>query len=156
MSEKELGKALLQSDAGASSASLDPRALAERVLRRDRRRVSLLTGLTLFLWLLAAAGIGLVLYGFYWHWIPKQMQLMKHTAEGVVDADTRVRVEQFHVDIVAKAVAVMAISVAILGVATLCTVLLVFASRRATLRQVNASLLEISEQLKQLRQGPGK
>jgi hypothetical protein len=30
-------------------------------------------------------------------------------------------------------------------------VLLVFASRRATLRQVNAGLLEVSEQLKQLR-----
>jgi ABC-type phosphate/phosphonate transport system permease subunit len=156
VSNKELGEALLKSDASGTSAALDPRQLAEQVLRRDRRRVRLLTGLTLLLWLLAAAGIGLVLYGFYWHWVPKQMQLMKHTAEGVVDPDTRVRVEQFHLDVVAKAVAVMAISVAILGVATLCTVLLIFASRRATLRQVNASLLEISEQLSQLRQGPGK
>ena len=37
------------------------------------------------------------------------------------------------------------------GMAALSTVLLVLASRRATLRQINASLLEISEQLKQLR-----
>ena len=43
-------------------------------------------------------------------------------------------------------------AVAVLTLATLCTVLLLFASRRATLRQVNASLVEISEQLKQLRQ----
>ena len=38
--------------------------------------------------------------------------------------------------------------------AALGTVLLVVASRRATLRQVSASLLEISEQLRQLRQAP--
>jgi biopolymer transport protein ExbB/TolQ len=113
-----------------------------------------LTGVTVLLWLLAAAGVGLVLYGFFWHWIPKQMTLMKHTAEGTVDVDTRVRVEQFHLDIVAKAVAVMAISVGILVFAALCTVVLVFAARRATLRQVSASLLEISEQLKQLRHPP--
>jgi hypothetical protein len=35
--------------------------------------------------------------------------------------------------------------------AAICTVLLTLLSRRATLRQINASLLEISEQLKQLR-----
>jgi hypothetical protein len=38
--------------------------------------------------------------------------------------------------------------------AAICTVLLILLSRRATLRQINASLLEISEQLKQLRQLP--
>jgi hypothetical protein len=43
-------------------------------------------------------------------------------------------------------------SVGILAFAALSTVFLVMASRRATLRQVNASLLEISEQLKALRQ----
>jgi hypothetical protein len=43
-------------------------------------------------------------------------------------------------------------SVAVLALAALGTVLLIFASRRATLRQVNASLMVIGEQLKQLRQ----
>jgi hypothetical protein len=41
-----------------------------------------------------------------------------------------------------------------LMLAAVCTVLLILLSRRATLRQVNASLVEISEQLKQLRQVP--
>jgi hypothetical protein len=50
----------------------------------------------------------------------------------------------------------IALSVAVLTVAALCTVLLVSASRRATLRQVNANLLEISEQLKELRQALAK
>jgi hypothetical protein len=36
--------------------------------------------------------------------------------------------------------------------AVLCTVLLVVSSRRATLRQVNANLLEICEQLRRLQQ----
>jgi hypothetical protein len=43
-------------------------------------------------------------------------------------------------------------SVAALFLAALCTVLLVITSRRATLRQINLSLMELSEQLKQLRQ----
>jgi hypothetical protein len=34
--------------------------------------------------------------------------------------------------------------------AALSTIMLIFASRRATLRQVNANLLEVSEQLRQL------
>jgi len=37
----------------------------------------------------------------------------------------------------------------------LATVLLLLASRRATLRHINAGLIEIGEQLKQLRQPPG-
>ena len=48
------------------------------------------------------------------------------------------------------------LAVGALTLAALCTTLLVLASRRATLRQVNANLVEISEQLKQLRQAPTK
>jgi hypothetical protein len=46
------------------------------------------------------------------------------------------------------------VSVGILAMAALATILLVLATRRATLRQINASLLEISQQLKELRQTP--
>jgi hypothetical protein len=42
-------------------------------------------------------------------------------------------------------------SIGVLALAAGSTVWLVLATRRATLRQINASLLEISEQLKQLR-----
>jgi hypothetical protein len=42
-------------------------------------------------------------------------------------------------------------TIGVLALAAGSTVLLVLATRRATLRQINASLLEISEQLKQLR-----
>jgi type II secretory pathway pseudopilin PulG len=46
---------------------------------------------------------------------------------------------------------VVAGAIVSLLLAALFTVLLVFSSRRATLRQINVSLMEISEQLKQLR-----
>jgi hypothetical protein len=44
-----------------------------------------------------------------------------------------------------------AFAVLTLAGAMLCSVLLIFATRRATLRQINASLLVISEQLRQPR-----
>jgi hypothetical protein len=44
---------------------------------------------------------------------------------------------------------------AFLLIAILYTVMLVFASRRATLRHVNANLMEIAQQLKQLQQSLG-
>jgi hypothetical protein len=49
----------------------------------------------------------------------------------------------------------IALSVAIMAVATLATVILILVSRRATLRHINAGLVEIGEQLKQVRQPPG-
>ena len=50
----------------------------------------------------------------------------------------------------------VAASVGLLALATLSTVFLVLSARRATLRQVNSSLLEISEQVKALREAMAK
>jgi hypothetical protein len=47
---------------------------------------------------------------------------------------------------------VITMTVGAVAVAGLCTLGLMAATRRATLRQVNANLAEIAEQLKQLRQ----
>jgi hypothetical protein len=52
-----------------------------------------------------------------------------------------------------KGTLVIAFSVAVLGLAALCSVLLNLVSRRATLRQINASLIEIATQLKGGRAG---
>jgi Flp pilus assembly protein TadB len=49
---------------------------------------------------------------------------------------------------------ILAVLIVPLLLAALFTILLVFSSRRATLRQINISLMEISEQLKQLRRPP--
>jgi hypothetical protein len=50
--------------------------------------------------------------------------------------------------------AILAATVGVLALACLGTVLLVFASRRATLRQIQASLADISAQLAELRARP--
>jgi hypothetical protein len=54
-----------------------------------------------------------------------------------------------------KFLLVLAASLESLVLAFLCTILLMFFSRRATLRQVNAQLAVISHQLTELRQPPG-
>jgi hypothetical protein len=63
--------------------------------------------------------------------------------------------QRFQWAVLQKGTLVVATAVGLLTLAALGTVLLLFASRRATLRQVNASLLEISEQLRQLRDVAG-
>ena len=56
-----------------------------------------------------------------------------------------------------KAMNVTSLAVALLGVGTLLTLLLVIFNRRVTLRQINASLAQISNQINELqrRSGPG-
>src|SRR5437667_187014 len=78
MTEKELGKALLNLD-----AATDPRVLTARILERDRRRVRLWTGVTVGTWLLAAALVLLVLvmFGFL---MPMQAKLQGDEWKGRV------------------------------------------------------------------------
>jgi hypothetical protein len=51
--------------------------------------------------------------------------------------------------------AMMICTIGALSVAAVCTLLLVFAVRRAVLRQMNAALVDISAQLKQLNKAHG-
>jgi hypothetical protein len=57
MTEKELGRALLDLDAAAAPAAPDPREMTRRILDRDRRRIRLLAGLATLFWTLTAAGV---------------------------------------------------------------------------------------------------
>src|SRR5262249_42135402 len=64
----------------------------------------------------------------------------------------QLKAAQFKAQIMFQMVTVgVAFSVGLTCLAVLASVMLSRASRRATLRQINASLLEISEQLKELR-----
>lgn len=66
----------------------------------------------------------------------------------------QLKVAQFKAQIMFQMVTVgVAFSVGLTCLAVLASVMLSRASRRATLRQINASLLEISDQLKELRRG---
>lgn len=150
MTEKDLRKALLGLDAQAIASVPDAQLIARRVLRRDRRRVRLLAVVTIFLWVTAALGIVLVL-GALLFVHPAMLQSIR----GGATASERERFEHVRLMMLEKSTAVVAISVAVLALAALGTVFLVFAAHNATIRRVNATLVEIAEQLKQLRQtGP--
>jgi hypothetical protein len=148
MTDKEVGKALLKVAIEAPGSVPGPR-LAAQVLARERWRLRLLAALTVLLWLAAAAGVFWVLYAAIFHLYPKQQQLMHDAALGEFPAAKVVEIQALHFQAVEICTRVVAASFVALTLAALCTVLLVLASRTATLRQINASLAEISEQLKQ-------
>ena len=147
MTEKELGRALLNLDVAPAPAAADPRQLTRQILERDRRRIRLLAGLATLFWILTAAGI-ICLCPFYVIMIaPRLRAYQAGRAQLANDWDAWAMVGDW------AAYWLLGCIVSLL-LAAICTVLLVLFSRRATLRQINASLVEISEQLKQLRPLP--
>jgi hypothetical protein len=151
MTEKKLGEALLDLDARQIAGVPDAHAQTWRVLERDRRRVWWLTALTMTLW---AAAILMVLWMLVAFGLLFPLQAKLKDPAQILRMPPELRAQaQDQAQIVFQMITVgVTASVGILAFAALSTVFLVLASRRATLRQVNASLLEISDQLKALRQ----
>lgn len=153
MSEKELGRALLEMDSQKLTGIADARQATWRVLERDRRRVWWLTALTITLWAAAIVMVLLMLVAFGLVF-PLQAKLRDPAQVGRLPPEVQ-KDAQLKAQIAFQMVTVgVTCSVGILAMAALATVFLIRASRQATLRQINASLLEISEQLKALRQAP--
>jgi hypothetical protein len=153
MSEKELGKALLNLDALALAGVPDARQQTWQVLERDRRRVRRLTQLTVAVWVLAmllTLGV-LVVFGFLF---PQYALLVHGVEQGKLTQAQGQEMLRLYLMGLQKNLLVMALALAALALAAICTVRLVFAARLATLRQLNASLIEIAEQLKRLRPAP--
>ena len=150
MSENDLGEALLKLGAVDLAAVPEARAQARRVLERDHWRVRVWTWLTVAVWLIAVVLIlsALVSYGLV---MPKQAQLFQLVDAGQIDAAQREAMQREIVVQTLMSTVLIGFSVAVLGLASLAAVFLLFASRRATLRQMNLNLIEITEQLKQLR-----
>jgi hypothetical protein len=153
MSEKELGRALLALDADKIAGSPDVRQQTWKILEHDRRRVWWLTAVTICLWaaaILMVLGM-LVAFGLVF---PLQAKLRDPAELARLPPEMR-QDAQFKAQVAFQMVTVgVTVSVGILAMAALSTILLVLASRRATLRQINASLLEISQQLKELQAMP--
>ena len=147
MSEQELIRAL-QELVARHAPPPEPSRLSSELISRDRWRVRLLAGVTALLWLVGIVG---VLYMIFW-FNRFSIAYSPLPARGAEEASWRAG-EQFHAkmelhhSLEACMAAVPALLLAVLG-----TVWLVFSSRRATLNQINLSLAEISEQLRQLRQ----
>jgi hypothetical protein len=151
MSDKDIGKALLQLDAANLAGGPDLREQVSRVLQRDQRRVRLWTLLTAGLWLLAVTMVMGILI-FLGLLFPMIAKLKAGDGQDRINEQQRQQLLE-ESDIAFKMVSVLiAMSVGVLAAAALSTVFLLFASRRATLRQVSANLLEVSEQIKRLRE----
>jgi hypothetical protein len=116
----------LELDARTLAGAGDPREPAMRIIERDRRRIWWQTAVTIALWV---AALVMVL------WMLVALALLMPFEAHLRDMIT----------------VGITCTIGVLALAAGSTVLLVLATRRATLRQINASLLEISEQLKQLR-----
>ena len=142
-----------------------PADAAATAIARDARRVRLLTGLTAALWLAATAGIAFLLWTYYWQVIPR-LTVMTQLGEKIAQQENRGEVPSAEDQrrmrgwttslgmAVTVGAAILAATVGALALACLGTMLLVFASRRATLRQIQVSLAEISAQLAELRARP--
>jgi membrane protein YdbS with pleckstrin-like domain len=116
-----------------------------RVLERDRLRVRFLAWATVLLWLLAAVGVFLIVWCFLKYLEPK---MWLHAAEQ--DTAGRRDIAGSWVMIGNATAWSVAGLAAVVLLAAVSSVWLVLASRRATLRQMNARLAEITEQLRQL------
>jgi hypothetical protein len=150
MSEKEIGRALLRGE-----EPIDVQAMTRRVLRRDRRRVGVLSIICFAAWM------GVVMVP--WSVILPAMAKIGVTAAamnglpGAQDAQSAQR-QQYMLEAAEElkngTLLAFFTSIGSMFVAAVCTVLLIVVSRRATLRQVNARLAEISEQLGRLAVSP--
>jgi hypothetical protein len=150
MSEPDLGKSLLRAARAEQSGPLDSRDRTAQILRRDRRRIRLLGGTTLLLWLIGVCGIAYVLYNLYIY-VPQYMEFAGEKT-GTSSLERRQTITENYLAGFQIGFVVISCSAAILALAALGTFLLVLDTRRATLRQINASLTLISERLQRLQE----
>ncbi|HZV05185.1 MAG TPA: hypothetical protein VE999_08900 [Gemmataceae bacterium] len=167
MTEHELIQALRELIAKASAGAPDPRLMAREISRRDQQRIRLLAGLSIFFWLLAAAGLVLLCVGldrfviyvriadYYPNTQPDDAE--PHDAKVVplsdsrrLLADPRAMARIHGTQLLHQTIWYVAGSIGSLFLAALCTVSLVTASRRATLQQINLNLMQLAEQVRQL------
>lgn len=144
------------SDAAALAPG-DPRSLAASVVQREDRRIRLLVGFTIGLWILA----GLVIPGFYFplraYVLPKCELMEKQAREK--DPHIDAPFVAWHVATAVQAASfVVLVFLTVFTVASLlaaiCTIQLVLTVRRVTLRQVREGLADISRQLQRLERPP--
>ena len=154
MSDKDLSDALLKLDLGSAGGQTIPTAQQiDAIVARDRRRVKWLTRVTVGLWILAALGV-LFVFVFGGLVFPMIAKALTQAGEGSMEnPDTPfLMLAKF----TAMSIVFGSLSFFTLVAAGLATVVLMFRSRGATLRQINANLLQISEQLKRGKSSGGE
>jgi len=132
---------------------IDSAALMERVIRRDRRRMWGLGIACVVLWM----AVVMLPWGTVLPMLAKVVEHQRAAGAPASVSNGAAQAEQQRLEllqIVKKGtIATFIFSVGSMFAAAVCTVSLVVLSRRATMRQVNARLSEISMQLKRLAEG---
>ena len=143
MPSKRLAKSLLTLDKADGSKSTAE--LAETVLKRDRYRLRWMTELAVLLWLLAAIGA---------IWIARECWVTIHFIARSMERDAIPDHTRFPfmalTSLMVYAIAAGGISLFLMITAGLSTIVLMYQSRHATLRQINSNLQRISEELEQM------
>jgi hypothetical protein len=137
MSENEFAKSLLRGE-----DPIDVPALTARVLRRDRRRIWVLGALCVLAWM----AVVMIPWATILPMLAKVVQYQVNLDRG--GPPNREQLLDVLRVVKVGTMAAFASSIGCMFVAAVCTVLLIVLSRRATLRQVNARLAEISAELK--------
>jgi hypothetical protein len=140
MNDKELGKALLMLDTTPKLSELDPRNLARNIVSRDRRRIRALACVATFFWVAATAGIVWLCVMYF---LMIEPRLIAYSS-GRVQLESDWSDWAWAGDVTARTLLVCLVSMLL---AAISTVVLILYSRHATLRQINANLCELSEQL---------
>jgi hypothetical protein len=140
MNEKEFGKALLTLDTTPKPSALDPRQMVRNIVQRDRRRIRLLAGVSAVFWIAATAGIVWLATMYFFMVEPR----LNAYAEGRAQVESDWKEWARAGDIAARSLLVCLASMLL---AAISTVVLILLSRHATLRQINASLSELTERV---------
>jgi hypothetical protein len=166
MLDKNVGDALLKLDLSPQTDL--PSTQVERIIDDDRRRVNRWTRIAVALWILAALGaclifvMGALTFPAIAQMIMEENAATAAAGEAARAADhDKVKAPRGTLEepgtpfqLLAKLTAMVMVigsgSFLILVFAGLATVLLLLRSRTATFRQINANLLQISEQLKRM------
>jgi len=120
----------------------------EAVIRRERRRVRWWAAATAVLWVLAA----LYLFGLLWGYLMwLHPMVYEFITSEELDPDGVMHPRMM---VVTQLLLALLYWPAFLCLAVACTLLFTLASRRATLRQIQVSLADISEQLRRLSEKP--
>ena len=154
MNENDIRVAMHNLDTTLPAGSLEPRQVAGRVAQRHQRQMRLLIGLTALFWVVAGTGVFFVLHVVTWRLYPHEQKLMRDAALGKLTLEKLAEIQAVEFQAAEFCARVIGTAFLALSLAFLCAILLILASRRATLLQINASLAAISEQLQSLPRSP--
>ncbi len=132
----------------------DPRQIAIQAFRQNQFRTRLYAGLSLFFWFLGLAGMLLLIYGL------NELVIFIRIADwnsaspprpGTGELSRWEEQMLWGTDLIHHSMPWLAASVVCLMLAALFTVLLIFSSRQTALKRINISLMQLSEQIKQMK-----